>query len=49
MKNVYGDPAYADTRKELEAGAQAVTEQYKDEKPNVTDKELRPKRGERGE
>jgi arylsulfatase A-like enzyme len=46
MKNVYGDPAYADTRKELEAELKRLQEQYKDTNPNATDKDLRPKRGE---
>jgi arylsulfatase A-like enzyme len=43
MKNVYGDPAYADTQKSLEAELKRLQAQYKDDHPDVTDKDLRPK------
>jgi arylsulfatase A-like enzyme len=50
IKNVYSDAAYAETRKELEAELKRLQAQYKDNKPDTTDKELRrpdqPSRGE---
>jgi arylsulfatase A-like enzyme len=43
MKNVYGDPAYADTRKQLEAELKRLQAQYQVDQPTATDAELRPR------
>jgi arylsulfatase A-like enzyme len=41
MKSVYADPAYAEARKELEAELKRLQEQFKVDKPEGTDKDLR--------
>ena len=42
MKNVYGDPAYADTRKQLEADLKRLQTEYKVDNPTAADEDLRP-------
>ncbi|HEV2296305.1 MAG TPA: sulfatase [Tepidisphaeraceae bacterium] len=47
MKNVYGDPAYAETRRELEPELKRLQEHYKVDKPMASDKDLRPRENSR--
>jgi arylsulfatase A-like enzyme len=44
MKNVYGDPAYADTRKQLEAELKRLQAEYKVDKPMARDEDVREPR-----
>jgi arylsulfatase A-like enzyme len=41
MKNVHGDAAYAETRKQLEAELKRLQAQYKVDRPTATDAEVR--------